>query len=270
MKDVAEVKKNPILNNLVEKYLEKYPEKRRPKEEYELLDKQNVITAETLVVSGPGAPAPAADNIRPAAAPVAPFFAAPAPPLFAAPVPVSHPFPPVAPVRQNRLRVQRRGRDPDYVPSESAESSEEEEDMDSDLSSESESGNSENMAESVQESEENKEEVKGKQCDFCAENTVRAGDGGSAQGCVLCGSQGCDRCISKGMLTELSKHKVTAIPEASLNGNKFEQDILIRHLGRKNVAVPKLYSTMIKEVIRKKYTYKNGISFLRSVTSPRC
>ncbi len=50
-KEVAEVKKNPTLNNLIEKYLAKYPEKKRTKEDLEELDKKNKISADVTEVA---------------------------------------------------------------------------------------------------------------------------------------------------------------------------------------------------------------------------
>eukprot|EP00826_Nyctotherus_ovalis_P051979 TRINITY_DN6535_c0_g1_i9.p1 TRINITY_DN6535_c0_g1~~TRINITY_DN6535_c0_g1_i9.p1 ORF type:complete len:208 (+),score=37.49 TRINITY_DN6535_c0_g1_i9:672-1295(+) len=49
-KSVVEVKKNATMNNLIEKYLLKYPHKKRPPSEIEELEKLNKITAEVVEV----------------------------------------------------------------------------------------------------------------------------------------------------------------------------------------------------------------------------
>jgi len=47
-KDVSTVSKNPMVNNLVEKYLEMHPEKKRSAEEYKAMDDNNKIKADAL------------------------------------------------------------------------------------------------------------------------------------------------------------------------------------------------------------------------------
>lgn len=49
-KSVVEVKKNPTMNNLIEKYLLKYPHKKRSPSEIEELEKLNTITVEVVEV----------------------------------------------------------------------------------------------------------------------------------------------------------------------------------------------------------------------------
>jgi len=47
---VVEVKKNTTLNNLIEKYLEKHPDKKRPYTEIEALEKLNTTTINVVKI----------------------------------------------------------------------------------------------------------------------------------------------------------------------------------------------------------------------------
>jgi len=50
---IAKVKKNATLNNLISKYLEKHPDKKRPSSEIEELEKLNKITNDVVEVLDP-------------------------------------------------------------------------------------------------------------------------------------------------------------------------------------------------------------------------
>ncbi len=57
--EVTEIKKNALVNNILEKFMENNPSKKRTKEEYEEMDKTNKIKEDRVVFKKAGAPAAA-------------------------------------------------------------------------------------------------------------------------------------------------------------------------------------------------------------------
>ncbi|CAD8179934.1 unnamed protein product [Paramecium octaurelia] len=57
-KEVQSVNKNPMVNNVVEKYLLMHPEKKRPPEEYKEMDEKNKIKGDALVFTQAAPPPP--------------------------------------------------------------------------------------------------------------------------------------------------------------------------------------------------------------------
>jgi len=234
------VRKNAVLNNLVEKYLLKYPEKKRPKEEYEQLEKQNEITANSLIIKK--------EENKPNR--------------------IQQNVPIIQPQRQNLRRLVRNNlRDPEYIPSENEESS------DSDFSEEvnnylnensssssrisSESEDSRHEDEKEDRKEDQKEDIK--QCGFCNKKGNISETEYLQNRCVLCNTSACKECLLKKLCTELQSHNISNLPEICLNRNQFEQKIFIELLEKKGITPKILYEMMIKEIVKKKYTYKNSI-----------
>ncbi len=237
MKEVTEVRRNPSLNNMIEKYLAKFPEKRRPQTEYDSLQKLNVITTETVVLSEFRAGIEKEEEKK---------------------------APPPQPAIPSRP-AKRAGRHMPEIMSESEDSEYDFDDDNSDDSSQEEAKNESDLPES--ELEALQAEERPKTCDFCRVRQIPFNERGIK--CVLCGALACHQCHVHRSLAELRLHKVTAVPEMALNQNKYEQKLLADYLEENAIQIPKLFKAMIREVIKKKINYTDCKLFLLDEDSLR-
>lgn len=237
-KKVTEVKKNATLNNLIEKYLDKHPDMKRPQAEIEELEKVNRITVDIVEVTSKS-------SVQPMAPISLPQFSSGlfssggglfnrsgilgfSPHLFS----VMNP----QPFLYNPLPQPAAPRSPESEGSESE---------------------AENAAEESEEpEEENAEESKvplnfvSPVCSSCLQMSAARSD--QVQTCTSCNKFFCLTCISKGGITKLRSKAPSGMNLGSLNSNIVEQRHLARYISSNGLTFTQVYENLLSDLVASK------------------
>eukprot|EP00826_Nyctotherus_ovalis_P060879 TRINITY_DN8598_c0_g1_i1.p1 TRINITY_DN8598_c0_g1~~TRINITY_DN8598_c0_g1_i1.p1 ORF type:complete len:255 (-),score=43.16 TRINITY_DN8598_c0_g1_i1:434-1198(-) len=243
-KKVAEVKKNATLNNLIEKYLDKHPDMKRPQEEIEELEKTNKITVDVVEVTNKSSVQPTGANI-PSLFSSSHFldggrvfngggFLGSNLATFAVANPQS--------LENGKLPLQ---------PVVSYN-------LDNELS---ESYSGQEMEELDEAEEENAEEEKAEEekavvsallpsCTSCLQKSAVSSN--QTQKCASCDKFFCLLCVSKGAITRLQSKAPLTMNVGCLNKNIIEQQHLTRYIHGNGLTFTQVYENLLNDLVAKK------------------
>jgi hypothetical protein len=219
-KKVVKVKKNTTLNNLIGKYLEKHPDKKRIPPEIEELEKLNKITADVVEVLSKKQPQPY--------------------PLFS--------FPQLSPIQFPPSNPFILGQDLSFRPFFGAIFSNNEEESYERSQEESEGRYEENSEYELEEEAKADQGFLAYRCSNC----LLLGNASPIPTCANCGKYFCQTCIGRGVMTKLQSKSPLGINPSCFNGNMIEHQHVIKYMNDNGLTFSNVYENTLKDLEDKK------------------